>query len=216
MNFIKKTIMLSLAFTLFSMNVEGMKKHKQTGKQSDRTNDGLGDQKKPLTSYLPSRDTILNLGDYLAQLGSIYSIDSTSANTVDGLAKLRALFNVVPVLRAVGLCWDNGSQLLDAHIFNIGAIIDACVRGNNIHLDYKNWNDSASIASSNAGRKQDKSLDDKKLCQYAWLTINKLLPLIMGKLRNQNCVINYQFLASFSELYRQKLMYAMISNKQRA
>ena len=77
------------------------------------------------------------------------------------------------------------------YLYNVGlgfyfakahALLNIFVKGYNVSKDYRIWKDAASIASKNIGRKSDKSLNNKKLCHYAWLTLNKCLPLIIKQI----------------------------------
>ena len=160
------------------------------------------------------------------QAASIYSADCKDGKIVAGLAGARSLVNAHYVVNAAErLLTGNKISKKDALAFASGFC-----RGNYIIEDLKNLKNSDALASQNTSKKNDNSLKNKQYCQYAWLAINKALPHLMNNIDatvDRNCVMKYAMrlisiasspiVLELSELYRQKLMYAMIgSNKKSA
>jgi len=210
MNFIKKAVMFSFALALTPATLYG----RELNRDLRRPDRGSSSSEYRLQIEHMDRYEVLNVADCLIQIGSIYSIDSTQSVAVDLLAKIRALINGLYVLKNGVLLWESGKALLEADPYLLTALANVCLRSKNIEKDYNIWQASASVAGANGRHNGDKNLENKKYCQYAWLAVNKLLPKVMGRLLQSNIAHdNYSLFASISELYRQKLMYAMIAKK---
>jgi len=200
MNFIKKAFFLSLALASISANITCMNSSHQSKTQPQTQS----------TPFMPK--TTFKIGDYLTQLGSIYSIDTPSSNVVKGLAALRSLFSGAYVFRnTLNLLITNKTVTNLPNI--VLDVVSTYMRTNNVITDYRIWKNATSVASVNSVKHYAKNLDNKKLCQYSWLTLNALFPYLMNRLRGGGYTYAYQMLAEISELYRQKLMYAMIVKK---
>ena len=226
MNFIKKTLILSLVLSFVVSNVECMFDFQSAIQELDQLqtdncvryeqqekikvpDGGYKARSKPLFATLSSKTHCSSFGDYLVQLASIYSIDTTNEKVVDALAKLRMLFNGILIYFGIG-------RLKALYLLK----------------DLEISKNSSSIASCNK-RRNDKNLKNKKLWQYSWLTLNKILRsnYVTGKLGSlgklivrgpENSIesdIGWAavfwtiLLTDISEICRQYLKYEMIENK---
>lgn len=208
MNFINKAMVLLCALTLISANVKCMQQGAHQPSQPKKVNQP---QKKAAPSVFGKYKNGFDILDYLTQLASIYLIDSTNAGHISKVAAARTVFNAGYILDCI-------NRLLRTEAISKQDIADVgstYMRGKNVYKDRNNWDNAASIGSNNAGRKNDKNLSQKKLCQYAWLTLNKLLPYA-GKRFGIGIGFAHRLLSEVSELYRQKLMYVLIADKKKS
>jgi len=224
----KKAAIFLMSITLFSMKIEGMgEKYYKSDTDTARPNtltykrmstafsrrwsQEIADEDMDIDDYVRVAKAIWDVSDYLIQLGSIQSVDSTQANVINGLAKARTFFNATSILSCLDSLTGSDKEALKRHLIDIAGTY---LRGKHISMDVKNWKEATSLAANNAGRKDDKNLRNKKLYHYAWLTFNKILPVAAKyfELTNRH---NYKFIARISELCRQKFMYGMITNGQK-
>jgi len=198
MNILKKMLFLT-AFTIIYGNVECMNMP-VSAHQAQSNNE----QDQPIIN----RSKIFEVVDTLVQAASIYSVDSTNSQVAQGLAGARVGVNCINVLGKV-------LNFLDSFPYaNVFHTASCYFRGKNVLEDVNNYKNANVIASQNSSRKNDEKLKNKQYCQYAWLAVNKILPLIRLNLKLKDEYV-LSILSEFSELYRQKMMYAMIS-KQKA
>jgi len=228
MNVMKKAAIFMVSITLFFMNIEGMKgKYYRSDEDTSRPNtftykrmsnrfsrrwsQQIANDDMTIEDYVRVAKTIWDLSDYLVQLGSISSVDCTHPGVIGALAKIRTFFNGTAIASCFDSLTGSDKEASKRHLIDIGSTY---LRGKHISLDVKNWREANMFAANNGLRKDDKNLSNKKLYHYAWLTFNKILPVVAKYLQLENRH-NYKFIARISELYRQKFMYAMITNVQK-
>lgn len=192
MNFAKKIITLAFLFIISDTECIG----------------GSESRKSKFQEY---SNHAFNFTDYLIQFASIYSSDSTSESCISRMGALRGIVNAGYILDS--LVKLGGAIIKTGPIEkeSVKAAISGYFRGKNFSKDMDHWKRAAHIASNRDGA--EKIIFRKKICQYSWLTLNKLLPYVAHHIFAQD--FSPEILFELSELYRQKFMYAMM-NKQKA
>jgi len=215
MNSLSKILVFVFALTFCWNNVECMHNSRPFNYANGQT---LPDGTQQPTSNKAVNVGVLstwNLAGYLTQLGSIYSIDTTNSKVIDSLAVARTFFNASRINSIVD---DFCNGRLRSNFLAVYALLSLFARGYNVSKDYKIWDNASSIGTSNAVRKGDMKLKNKKVCHYAWSTFNLVLPRVLRLMTQTNhskmVVWSYVF-ANLSELYRQHLLYQLIANTKK-
>lgn len=208
MNIIKRIMILSCAVILVNMNIKSM------------DDPASASQRSYLRTKFDENKGLIDILDGLVQATSIYSVDSKDSKVVGSLAGARSIVNAGIILSILSDFENLLARNQNLKISNLVDIFSFCVRGNNLFKDVNNLKNADSLALQNVSKKNDKGLKNKQYCQYAWLAVNKFLPFIMSPSRIGETpyvrLLRSPMLLELSELYRQKLMYAMISNKKSA
>jgi len=164
-------------------------------------------------NVLFTKEMIFEVCDYLVQQNSIYEIDTEIISTIRILAMQRSVFNCISI--AYG-CLRLKTGLFSDNKFGSKTILDLMrllVRGRYIVIDFTIFKKAEHLVfnTKNISRtiKQKKKLNEKKLYQSLWLTINKIIPLLTSQLRSRDYSICSD-LAELSELIRQNLLYQML------
>lgn len=152
---------------------------------------------------------------YLTQIFSIRNINSAKERDIKSLAMMRAFFNGISIFKNIRY-WYNSNIDLNLLASKAAITLNMFVRSYYIFKDTKIYKNATKIALSNKIR-NDKNLRNKKIGQYAWVTLNYFFAPFMKFLKgheSDECYYAYS-LVICSELYRQNLMYKMLENKQK-